>query len=284
MCVGVCITDTSALVSDLSTVCGRCTGLWRGPLPRRQTPLQNERVGLLHCTPCLDQLTFHPLRPNRMIFVTEAHRETSASLIQWALEGSDNDQFTRDYYSSQNLSSAPMKSTTHLSHSVWYAVTIHHFQMFCCFYRTQHTHTNPHCLSLSHTHTSLFFMTPLNKLFLTSEIAILVQGYSFSQQFPINSFFLLRTFPPAFPYSISKTANCSFPLPALSLTLPPSPSDATHPLPPCLTALTGPRFRRWVGVGGGFDPSMESCTGSGVHSPTTGRRALSHQLKSHEGF
>ncbi|CAB1440126.1 unnamed protein product [Pleuronectes platessa] len=56
-------------------------------------------------------------------------------------------------------------------------------------------------------------------------------------------------------------------------------TDATHPLPPCLTALTGPRSKR-----GGFDPSVEWSSGRGVHSPTAGRRALSHRLKKSSKF
>lgn len=136
--------DASVLLSDLSTACGRNIGLSCGTFPNRQMLLQRKRASLIGRTSCLHQLTFHLLRPNGQIFMAEAHCKTPALLIQWALEGSDNDQFTHDYYSSQNLSSSPIKSTTHLSYSFWYAATIHHFQMYCPYHADRKTLTYTH--------------------------------------------------------------------------------------------------------------------------------------------
>lgn len=146
--------------------------------------------------------------------------------------------------------------------------------MLCCPFRMYHIHTETraqaHPFSLT---------TSLNKLLLTSEIAILVQGYSFSQQFHINSF-SLQTFPPGSLQPSTLLNHKLFFSIANSVSLPPSLTFRCHPsttsMPDC--------FDRPEIQAGGFDPSVERNSGSGVHSPTTGHRALSHRLKSHGGF
>lgn len=146
--------------------------------------------------------------------------------------------------------------------------------MLCCPFQMYHIHTK------THTQRHLFSLTtPLNKFLLTSEIAILVQGYSFSLLFHINSF-SLQTFPPGSLWPSTLLNRKLFFSIANSVSLPLSLTFRCHPstssMPDC--------FDRPEIQVGGFDPSVERNSGSGVHSPTTGHRAPSHWLKSHGGF
>lgn len=148
--------------------------------------------------------------------------------------------------------------------------------MLCCPYRTYHAHTK----TRAHTH-HFSLTTPLNKLLLTSEIAILVQGYSFSQQFHINSFSFLQTLPPGSLLPSTPLNHKQLFSTANFVSLPPSLTFRCHS-----SAASMPDCFDRPGISGEGDliPPWSGALAVGSTLQPPGCRALSHRLKSHEGF
>lgn len=156
--------------------------------------------------------------------------------------------------------------------------------MLCCPFQMYHIHTKTH--TQRHTFS---LTTPLNKFLLTSEIAILMQGYSFSLLFHINSF-SLQTFPPGSLGPSTLLNRKLFFSIANSVSLPPSLTfrchPSTSPMPDCsdrpefqvggIWSLRGEKLWQWGPLSNHWTQSPEPLIKKSWRLLGANRAAVSH--------
>lgn len=182
-------------------------------------------------------------------------------VVREGLRASDNDQFDRDRYSSRLWGGGEEggKKRNFFFFLLRYAA---HSNKICTWVSMlQRSITSQPEGEPAHLNASLFTARlQLNKLFLTFGdcyfSAVLPSHLHTPRPPPSHSLQQLHILLPPFLQKLClpasfKTTNCSFPLPTRPPLSAPSPSDATHPPLPCLTALTGPGVPSEDGVGGG---------------------------------